>query len=172
MSSVIHDVHASGVEATPSEPVNLRVAHVGFTGTDDDRDRWLADRIWLNRDNPDFFQQDDGYDKGFIQHDAIDLRGDPPRDFLAEQDCYDIVITHNLWGMPTFGADVSAGPTACSLLHSPSAWKQRLLASGAQRIFMFAADFNAPDTDGSLSGYGCLDGPFRSPMNRFVLGNP
>ena len=28
------------------------VAHVGYTGTDTDRDRWLAARLWLKRVDP------------------------------------------------------------------------------------------------------------------------
>src|ERR1700691_6180378 len=141
--------HLAGVDATPNEAAKLRIAHVGFTGTDDDRDRWLAARIWLGRDKNSFFHGDDGCTNTRFQHDPIDLRANPPRDFLSEQAFYDIVITHNLWALPGRGPAVSGGPTVCSPLHSPSAWKRRLQLSRAERIFMFGADFNAANLDSS-----------------------
>ena len=54
----------------------VRVAHVGFTGSDDDRDRTLAARLWLGRNDPTFAQ------RPWVP-DAIYLNGPPRRDFLA-----------------------------------------------------------------------------------------
>src|SRR5580692_8838317 len=79
----------------------VAVAHVGHTGTDQDRDRWLATGIWLDRVDRTFFHRiRASEDSGSLHCDVIDLNGCPRRDFLCERDRYDIVIMHYLWSPP------------------------------------------------------------------------
>jgi hypothetical protein len=155
------------IGVTRTAATKFTVAQVGYTGTDEDRDRWMAASIWLMR-NKDRVGPIDFCDGLSFQHDPIDLRGHPHRDFLAEQAPYDIVVTHNLWGTPGYVAD---GPTECSPLHSSAAWKRRLEGSGARYIFLFGADFNAPNLDHSITGYECLHVAFHSLLNVFILGS-
>jgi hypothetical protein len=167
MSSTIQGARA-WVGETPAAAANFTVAHVGYTGTDDDRDRWLAASIWLDRTNGFGGPGRNHSDRSF-HHDPIDLRGQPPRDFLAERSCYDVVITHNLWGMPAYSPSDASSGAACSPLHSPETWRQRFQASRARYIFMFGSDFNAANLYDPIPGYECLSVPFRSLLNVFVL---
>ena len=149
----------------------LTVAQVGYTATDDDRDRWLAARIWLERNDPRFGQSlPESLGNASVQHDAIDLRGTPRRDFLTEKIRYDIVLTHNLWDSSGGSPGDAASPVACSPLHHPSAWRRRFEDSHARYIFMFGSDFNAAAIGASIHGYGSIFVPFRSPLHVFVRG--
>lgn len=168
MSSTIQGARAC-VGETPAEAAIFTVAHVGYTGTDDDRDRWLAASIWLDRTHAGFGRPGRNHSDCSFHHDPIDLRGQPPRDFLAERSCYDLVITHNLWGMPAYSSTDASSGAACSPLHSPATWRQRFQASRARYIFMFGSDFNAANLYAPIPGYECLSVPFRSLLNVFVL---
>ena len=147
---------------------DLTVAHVGHTGTDADRDRGLAIRVWLRRADSRLYakwerlRQGGGDGDAVLREDHIDLRGNPPRDFLTEETRYDLVVTHNLWGFPELsgGADPtrasSAGPGACSPRHDREAWRRRLASCGARYVFMVGPHFNASYLGTDLPGYRCL----------------
>jgi hypothetical protein len=144
-----------------SSGADLVVAHVGHTGTDADRDRWLAARLWFRRAVPALERRYRDTDGGVLRQDYIDLNGEPRRDFLAEDARYDVVITHDLWGFTRVtgaaaGAEAS-GPTACSSLHAAEGWRRRLVATGASYIFMFGPHLNASTLGRALPGYRCLD---------------
>lgn len=171
MSSTTPGARSSGVGATARNAPQLTVAQVGYTATDDDRDRWLAACIWLERNDPAFGRsllETEG--NADVQHDAIDLRGTPGRDFLTEQIRYNIVLTHNLWGRPGYSPDDGSSAAACSPLHNPSTWRRRFQDSRARHIFMFGSDFNAANIDGFIPGYERSFVPFQSILNVFVLG--
>src|SRR5262245_63004636 len=121
----------------PSTP-RRTIAQVGYTGTDEDRDRFLIARLWLSRNDP-------GFAAAGWEADAIDLNAEVPRDFLAERRRYDVVITHNLWDGP--GPKEHSGGAARSPRHGPATWEQRLEASGARYVFLFGPDFNAASFD-------------------------
>jgi hypothetical protein len=89
--------------------------------------------------------------KGLPHEDYIDLRGAPPRDFLAEDGRYDVVLTHQLWGLPELAEP--GGPTGCSPLHTPDAWRRRLSRSLARYVFMFGPHFNGASLERSIPGY-------------------
>ena len=137
-----------------SFPSGPAVAHVGYTGTDADRDRWLAARAWLQRADPALSTRlEEARIKGILREDPIDLRGAPPRDFLAEDGRYDLVLTHFLWGDPELAGGDTSGPTVCSPLHTPDAWRRRFLLSEARYVFMFGPHFNGASLDHSIPGY-------------------
>jgi hypothetical protein len=96
-----------------------------------------------------------------FREDYLDLNRVPATDFLAVNTCYDLVVTHNLWGFPELSgpADSPArtGPTACSPLHGIGAWRRRLAGCGARYIFMFGPHFNASYLGRSLRGYRCFE---------------
>jgi hypothetical protein len=130
------------------------VAHVGYTGTDTDRDRWLAARLWLKKVDPALSAQlEEARAEGLLREDHIDLRGAPPRDFLVERERYDVVLTHHLWGAPERAEGGPESPTACSPWHTAEAWRRRLLLAEARYVFMFGPDFNAARLDHSIPGY-------------------
>lgn len=137
---------------------SLAVAHVGHTGTDADRDRWLAACVWLEQSDTSFYthlRTCEG--TGALQEDYVDLNGNPRRDFLSEQTRYDIILIHNLWYLNELALPGRSHATACSPLHDAATWKRRLGGTDARYIFMFGRDFNASHLDSSLSGYDCLD---------------
>jgi hypothetical protein len=151
---------------SPSAPA---VAHVGYTGTDADRDRWVAARAWLSRVDPALSTQlEEARIQGLLREDHLDLRGVPPRDFLAEDGRYDVVLTHFLWGDPDFAGRDPSGPTACSPLHTPDAWRRRLALSGARYVFMFGPHFNGASLDHSIPGYTPHEVTTRSSLTVFA----
>src|SRR5215813_3760139 len=79
-------------------PRTFEIAHVGYTGSDEDRERRLQIGIWLSRNDDElyraWFEPDSN---GTVSEDFIDLNGTPSRDFLSEQFSYDVVVTHNIW---------------------------------------------------------------------------
>jgi hypothetical protein len=159
----------AGLTSKPARrgaPSGMAVAHVGYTGTDDDRDRWLATGIWLRRNDDALYQLIGAAQaNGSLHEDFIDLNGKPSRDFLSEPYGYDLVITHNLWGFP--GGTSTA--TACSPQHRPAEWRRRLQISRARYIFMFGPDFNAGYLDESIPGYECFDVPSISFLSVFAV---
>jgi hypothetical protein len=147
----------------------LRIAHVGYTGSDDDRDRWLMVEIWLTRNDELLLRRiQAGDEKGLRRVDFMDLNGDPPRDFLAESGDCDVVITHDLWVPLGFSSVPELGPTAVSPLQSPSRWRERLRDSGAAYIFLFGSDFTGAYLDGEIPGYRCVSVPASPPLSVFV----
>jgi hypothetical protein len=134
----------------------IDVAHVGFTGTDEDRERTLQIGIWLRRNDSAcysaLFEREPG---GAVAEDYIDLNGSPSRDFLSEDYCYHVVVTHNLWGFPNESEIGGSGPAACSIHHGVAQWRKRLQDSGARYIFFFGSDFHAGNLDATLPGYDC-----------------
>lgn len=149
------------------------IAHVGWTGTDADRDRWLAASLWLRRNDRSFARRlCAGRDHGALSEDCIDLNGSPPRDFLAEDAGYDVVLTHHLWGYPGLATAADAGPTACSPHHSPAAWRRRLRSSGARYLFLFGPHFNAGNLDECVPGYICFLVPALTFLGVFAALSP
>jgi hypothetical protein len=147
----------------------IAVAQVGHTGTDGDRDRWLAAGIWLERADPALYRlmwQGDG--EGSVVQDAIDLNGSPRRDFLGEDQRYDVVVIHNLWSPPAGLEPETSGGAAISPRHSPAGWRHRLQLSCARYILIFGRDFTAYDLDADIPGYSCFDVPANPPLSVFV----
>jgi hypothetical protein len=148
----------------------VAVAQVGYTGTDGDRDRWLAAGIWLERADPQFYRAIRASDaEGALFQDAIDLNGSPPRDFLCERRRYDIVVIHNLWSPPIGWATETSGGAATSPRHGPAQWRHRLLLSRAGYILIFGADFTGRDLEAPVPGYCCLEVPANPPLSAFAL---
>ena len=134
----------------------IDIAHVGFTGTDEDRERTLQVGIWLRRNDGNCYRAwfERGPD-GAVAEDYIDLNGSPSRDFLSEDYCYHVVVTHNLWGFPNESEIGGSGPAACSIHHGVAQWRKRLRGSGARYIFFFGSDFHAGNLGATLPGYDC-----------------
>lgn len=91
--------------------------------------------------------------------DFLDLNSHPPRDFLAETQRCDIVVTHNIWGFAGRSSLSNSGATACSPLHNSSAWRKRLARTGARYIFMFGRHFNPETLDRLPTSYKCCRVP-------------
>jgi hypothetical protein len=134
----------------------IDIAHVGYTGTDEDRERRLQTGIWLRRNDGDGYGAwfETGSD-GAAAEDYIDLNGSPSRDFLSEDYRYHVVVTHNLWGFPDESEIGGSGPAACSIHHGVAQWRKRLQDSGARYIFFFGTDFHAGNLGATLAGYDC-----------------
>ena len=150
------------------------IAHVGYTGSDDDRERKLAVEIWLERNDTRVHAslQKAGRE-GTLREDCFDLNQIPPHDFLTEGGCYDLVVLHNLWGYRDLCAGGGeSGPTACSRQHSVSTWRRRLLESKATYIFLFGSDFNLGFFDGVLSGYEAVAVPSLLFLGVFTASPP
>ena len=135
-------------------PASPAVAHVGCTGTDEDRDRRLEIAIWLRRNDAEFYRAwfEPGPEPSVIE-DFIDLNGKPPRDFLLEDLHYEVVVTHNLWGFPSESELGGYGPASASVHHGEAQWRQRLESSGARYIFLFGSDFSVGNLSRDLQGY-------------------
>jgi hypothetical protein len=147
----------------------LSIAHVGYTGSDDDRDRWLMVGIWLQRNDAPLWRRiQAGEEKGSLRVDFMDLNGDPPRDFLAESGGYDVVIMHYLWAQLGFSGAPDEGPAAISPLQSPTRWRERLRDSGARSIFVFGSDLSGAYLDRRIPGYQCVDVPALPPLSVFA----
>jgi hypothetical protein len=120
----------------------LLIAQVGFTGSDEDRERWLAMEVWLDRNDPNFTAKlRAGQDSATAKADNYDLNSRPPRDFLTANGRADVVVIHNLWGFPDAGT-WTQGP-ASSPLSDMRTWNRRLASTGARYIFDFGGDFHA-----------------------------
>jgi hypothetical protein len=134
----------------------IDIAHVGFTGTEEDRERRLQTGIWLHRNDGDCYDAwfEAGSDHA-VAEDYIDLNGSPSRDFLSEDYCYQVIVTHNLWGFPNQSEIGGSGPAACSIHHGAAQWRKRLQDSGARYIFFFGTDFHAGNLGSTLPGYDC-----------------
>ncbi len=123
-----------------------RVCHVGHTGSDADRDRWLIARIWLERSASDRREARESRahcrdeDPRLWRHDHLDLRRRPSRDFLAEQETYDIVILHDLCGTTTSLGAPGIGGATRSERHDTDAWRRRLERSLAHHVFVFGTE--------------------------------
>jgi hypothetical protein len=157
---------ASSRDLASAAADRLTIAHVGHTGTDADRDQFLAMGLWLQRNDEPFYRNMcEGLSDGSLFQDAIDLNGSRPRDFLTEQCSYDIVVTHNLWGLPE---RATSSATACSPHHSPERWRRRFETSGARYIFMFGSDFNAGSISRTVPGYQCFSVPAVPLLNVFA----
>ena len=137
-------------------PRAIDIAHVGYTGADEDRERRLQIGVWLSRNDRDLHGAwfEAGSD-GVVAEDFIDLNGAPSRDFLSEDYGYDVIVTHNLWGYPNESEMGGSGPAACSLHHGVEQWRRRLEGSGARYIFLFGRDFHAGNLGSTLPGYDC-----------------
>lgn len=120
----------------------LSIAHVGFTGSDADRERSLTMEVWLARNDPDFAAKLRAAQvSGNIKADNFDLNSHPPRDFLTADGRADAVVIHNLWGFPDAGR--CTGGDASSPQHDLQTWNRRLASTGARYIFSFGGDFHA-----------------------------
>jgi hypothetical protein len=127
----------------------IAIAHIGFTGSDADRERSLTMEVWLARNDPDFAARLCAAQiSGNVTKDNFDLNSDPPRDFLEAQGCAEAVLIHNLWGLPDAGR--RTGGDATSPLHDLETWNRRLASTGARYIFNFGGDFH-PRPDGYTS---------------------
>ena len=130
------------------------MAHVGFTSSDSDWDRILAFELWLQRNDADFFEWIRSARRaGTLREECFDLNTDPPKDFLSDSGLFDIVIAHNLWGNTTLCGHRTTGPTACSSLHSATAWRLRFQSSNARYVFLFGSDFTSSCLGGIIPGY-------------------
>jgi len=137
-------------------PRAFDIAHVGYTGSDEDRERWLQIGIWLHRNDDELYRAwFEAGSSGTVAEDFIDLNGTPSRDFLSEDYGYDVVVTHNLWGFPDESEIGGSGPAACSIHHGIERWRARLQGSMARYIFLFGTDFNAGDLGPTPGGYDC-----------------
>ena len=137
-------------------PRAIEIAQVGYTGTEEDRERRLQVGIWLSRNDSDLYSAWFGAVSDFaVLEDFIDLNGAPRRDFLSEDYCYDVVVIHNIWGFPSESEIGGSGPAACSLYHGVAEWRERLLHSGARYMFLFGTDFQVDNFDSTLPGYDC-----------------
>lgn len=145
------------VRTPPSHGLMVRapkVAHVGYTGTDEDRDRRLQISLWLRRNDAALYRawfEPAGVPR--LLEDFIDMNGMPRRDFLVEDLRYDVVVTHDLWGFPNESELGGYGPAAASRQHGVAQWRRRLEACGARYIFLFGTDFHAGNLGGNLHGY-------------------
>jgi hypothetical protein len=127
----------------------LAIAHVGFTGSDADRERSLTMEVWLARNDPGFAAKLRAAQvSGNITADNFDLNSHPPRDFLTADGRADAVVVHNLWGFPDAGR--WTGGDASSPQHDLQTWNRRLALTGALYIFNFGGDFHA-EPDGYTS---------------------
>ena len=142
----------------------VAVAQVGFTRSDEDRDRWLAARIWLGRTDSAFTERLCAAQRArTLVQDVIDLHASPPRDFLKEQERYDVVVVHNLWD--GYAVEDCSGGDAQSPHHDLGNWRSRLQSTGARYIFLFGSDFNIA----SLQGYESISVPEKSFLSVFAL---
>ena len=140
----------------------IKIAHVGMSsdphsveqGIWGENDRWHMDAVlsWLYSETDDHkLLYHDGRDDDFI-----DLNNN--RDFLSENESYDIVILHMIYS-PSHPHHrmYDPGIFTVSTQHSPKNWRRRLISTGAKYIFTFGEDDEVSSTYlGSLSGY---DGP-------------
>lgn len=144
----------------------VTVAQVGFTRSDEDRDRWLSARVWIDRADRAFTERLRAAQRTqALVQDVIDLHGSPPRDFLKEQERYDIVVVHNLWD--GYAIEGCSGGDAQSPQHGLNSWRNRLRSTGARYIFLFGADFNIA----SLEGYEAISVPEKSFLSVFALAS-
>jgi hypothetical protein len=137
----------------------ITIAHVGYSGTDDDRDRRLAVDVWIRRNDTDMLRRLQATAGERPKEDLIDLNCSPSRDFLAENQRYDIVVIHNLWGFPGASSLNDSGATACSPLHNASAWRNRLNDAAACYIFMFGRHFTPACLETLPVDYECFRVP-------------
>lgn len=130
----------------------LNVAHVGATEHDsEDRTFYDADRThfnvaikWLEENDPATYQA--MFNR---RDDFVELQDG--RDFLSENQKYDIVILHHL-----FAKQGSAQPGAFmqSVSHGVDTWKRRLSQTGARYIFTFGGSTEiSGDYLGDVPGY-------------------
>jgi hypothetical protein len=132
----------------------LSVAHVGHVNAFDDQVRWQSIRDWLRENDPAYFARLNGEEEaGILEQHYVDLNGDPPRDFLAEQTLHDVVITHHLWGEMLSGYAIRTGGVAQSPLHSVAHWHRRLAETGARYVFLAGRGFNLATLGGQVPGY-------------------
>src|SRR6266540_2789656 len=102
----------------------LRVAHVGHIDAEDDRARWLDVCRWLQDNDAPFFDLLHAQEqRGELDQHCIDLNRSPPRDFLAEHDAHDVVITHHLWGEENEGYNIRSGGASAKPEHATSFWQ-------------------------------------------------
>jgi hypothetical protein len=137
----------------------INIAHVGYSGTDDDRDRQLAVGIWLRRNDAGMYRRLQGAGDEQARVDLLDLNCTPARDFLAENQRYDIIVLHNIWGFPGASSQGDSGATACSPQHSASAWRKRLKKAGSSYVFMFGRHFTPASLEKLPAGYECFRVP-------------
>lgn len=117
----------------PEAANGIGIAQVGYTGTDEDRDRWLTARIWLQR-NAVAFDLSRPY-----RHHCYDLSGSEPKDFLLSDDRYDVLVIHDIWGLTGHG-HIAAGGAGMSENHGVAAWATRIAQSGTRFVFLFGGD--------------------------------
>ena len=145
------------------------VAHVGYTSTDEDRDRLIETSIWLRRNDTELYRAwFEPCAEPRAVEDFIDLNSKPPRDFLLEDLRYDAVLIHNLWGFPSESELGGHGPASASLHHGEEQWRRRLESSGARYIFLFGSDFSVGNLGGNLHGYDDYFVPSTSFLNVMV----
>lgn len=137
----------------------VHVAHVGASQNPDnpeseiwgENDRWHVDSVfrWLyeNTEDDELLHYDNRRD------DFIDLNDG--RDFLQENNDYDVVILHMVYSPPDrsyIGKHDSIFNV--SNLHNPRNWRRRLIATGAKYIFAFGDDDEVSGRYlGHLAGY-------------------
>jgi hypothetical protein len=134
----------------------LHIAHVGDVNTDRDMMFRIVSTVWLSRHRKELLAG------ARPTHDFIDLiRG---RDFLTENNQYDVVILHFIWAGLTKGVcrdflerefgKRGARSFAMSPFHSPEKWRERLAATGAQVIIAFGGGGEvATAYVGTIPGY-------------------
>lgn len=125
---------------------NLRVAHVGYTESDDDFER-LRDA----ENSVEFYAKSEEFLDFYEDADFIDLSNG--RDFLTENGTYDIVILHRIWygkDMSIYNSIVGASP-----LQSRQKWVQRLIDTQASFIVVYGGTGTEIDETilGNIPGY-------------------
>jgi len=140
-----------------SVPKKVRLAHVGYTGTENDADHMNQVSDWLYANRQNLFDEV----VRSSERDVIDLGNKPSRDFLSEEEAYDIVILHHLYSPdPSVWPHLRGfeGGFAMSPHHSVEAWRKRLASSGADMIFAFGGDTEVSAKFlGDMPGFALLE---------------
>lgn len=125
-----------------SQNKNLSIAHVGSLQNEADRVRsgWVF--WWLKKN---------GINVSSFQNDYINL--DQGRDFLEENQSYDVVILHHIYN-PDEQEEPKGGDFNVSSKHNENEWRNKLSHSGAMYIFVFGGLGEvAVEYLGNISGY-------------------
>jgi hypothetical protein len=143
----------------PVATADPAIAHVGWTNSEDDRDRWLAVQIWLSRNDPPLHTAVQPRElPRALRSQVFDLTGDAPRDFLASDSHFDIVVVHNIWGSIETSLAASGG-AAVSSRHSGVAWATRLTTAAARYVFLFGGDHCIGDLQRLEAWYSIISVP-------------
>jgi hypothetical protein len=150
-------------------------AHVGYTGSVADKVRFEEVLGWLRSHRPDELRS---YERlGVVKFDLM-YQGDPDplygSDFLLDRRLFDTVVLHYIFAgwdemetlrRPAIGEHpyFSVSPK-----HSPEAWRRRLRACGARRVFAFGGAFEVASFYLlTIRGYQKIVTPFGAVFERY-----